>query len=171
VTIRNSLADVSLHLPNGHLSMARNPASSEYRITFGGSAGQLQWSNARLTLDKFQLKSTLARSGFAVDSLQVVSEGSRAEVSGLVAGTPARVDTRGTFDLDLQHLSRVLGLTTPLQGRIQSTLAANGPSSALQFRGRLFADAMVVHGTTISRPAAEVLLDTATGELQLDSVS
>ena len=83
----------SIHLPNGRLSVAGSPAKNE--ITFGSSSGYVQWNQARLPLDQVQLNSALARSGFSLSSLQVVSGASKAEISGTVSGSPARIEATG----------------------------------------------------------------------------
>ena len=65
------------------------------QITFGSSSGYVQWNQARLPLDQVQLNSALASSGFSLSSLQVVSGASKAEISGTVSGSPARIEATG----------------------------------------------------------------------------
>ena len=161
----------SIHLPNGRLSVAWSPARNEHSITFGSSSGYVQWNQARLALDQVQLNSALASSGFSLSSLQVVSGASKAEISGTVSGSPARIEARGTFDVDLHELSAPLGFTDPAQGRIKAELSAIGPVQSVQVRGQLSSDRLTVRRTPITDAKAAALLDTATGQLQISNLS
>ena len=131
----------------------------------------MQWNQARLPLDQVQLNSALASSGFSLSSLQVVSGASKAEISGTVSGSPARIEARGTFDVDLHELSAPLGFTDPAQGRIKAELSAIGPMQSVQVRGQLSSDRLTVRRTPITDAKAAALLDTATGQLQISDLS
>ena len=169
--VQDSRTGFLLHLPHGRLSMAWSASRRQYSVACTSSGGHLQWNEVRLALDQLQLKAALASSGFSVESLQFVSGESRAEVSGSVAGSPARIDARAAFDFDLQHLSGALGLAAPAQGRLLAAVFASGPVEALQVKARMSGKGIVVRGTPIHPAEAEAVLDTATGELQIRGVS
>ena len=171
INLQDRGSGASIHLPNGRLSLAWSPARNEHSITFGSSSGYVQWNQARLALDQVQLNSAFASSGFSLSSLQVVSGASKAEISGTATGSPARIEARGTLDVDLQELSGPLGFTDPAQGRIKAELSAIGPLQSVQVRGHLSSDRLTVRRTPITDVQAAALLDTATGQLQISNLS
>ena len=171
LNLHDRRSGASLHLPNGRLSVAWNPARNEQSITFGGSSGYVRWNQARLALDQVDLTSALASSGFSLSSLLVVSGASKAEISGTVSGSPARIEARGTLDFDLHKLSRSLGSTEPVDGRLKAELSATGPVQGLQVKGQFSSDRLTVRGTPVTNATVAATLDTATGQLQISDLS
>ena len=171
LSVQDGRHRLSLHLPLGRSSAVWDPAKHEYRILCGSAGGSLQWNEVRLALDQVQLKSALAKSGFSVESLQLVSGGSRVDVSGALSGSPARIDARANLDLDARHISRAAGSTVPAEGHVRVELSAAGPVDAVLVKAQVSGDRIVVRGTSASDVGADAVFDAATGELQIRSVS
>jgi hypothetical protein len=170
IDIHDSRTGITLRLPQGRLTAMWSAAASEYGVAFESSGGQLQWHETRLALDNLQLKSAVTSSGFSVTSLRLLSGESRAELSGLLGGPPTRVDARGTFDIDVCQLGRALGLTPPAIGRVRAAVSASGPVDAIQLKGQVLGDGIVIRGTPIGGVSAEALFDTATGDFEIRDV-
>ena len=171
LSLRDDRAGLALTLPDIRLHAAWNREKHGYAIAFANSGGELQWNNARLALDGIQLKSGFANGDFAVESLRLVSGTSQAEISGLLHGSPSRIDASGNLDLDMLALSRALAPNTPVRGRMRAQLSASGPLQCLILDAALRGEDLVVRGVPVRRPTAEATIDTSTGELQIHSLS
>ena len=160
-----------LELPHLQFSAAWNQAKHEYGIACENAGGELQWNQMRLALDQFQLRSALVNGNLVVESMQVVSGKSKAEIRGMVAGSPARLEASANLDLDVRHLSQALAPSTTARGRLQVRLSAGGPVQAVLLNADVRGNDLVIGRIPIRTPLAQVLVDTATGEVCIRTLS
>ena len=171
VRIEDRRTGVSLHLPVEQMSGRWNPGKNRYDITATGSGGKLNWKPAVFSLDRLDLKSSFANSGFTIESLRLAAGSSRADVSGSVNGSTGQVDATAALDIDLEQLSRMVPSGFPAQGRLKVDAGAKGPARSLMVKANLAAREVVVAGVRIGEPAADVNFDSSTGELRITGVS
>ncbi len=168
----NDLKDgLALRLPIERLSANWDPANKAYSIVVNTPGGRLRWADAEIALDRVDVKAALASAGFSLETLELVSGKSRAQLRGSLAGSPARLAASGVFDLDVGDLGRVLRTATPARGRVQGSVSANGPVDALEISASLLGHGIVVRGTPVTRVAAKVHLSASTGELTIQDVA
>jgi outer membrane protein assembly complex protein YaeT len=171
VLVRDNRKGWTLHLPHGRASAAWDPKKHEYAIRYDGLAGQIAWKDAIFGLDEVRLKTALANSGFVVESLKLVSGPSRADLNGLLAGTPGKITAEGTLEVDLATAGRSLRWTVPALGRVQLALSAAGPLEAPRIEARLSGSDIVISGNRIQRAEGNFDLDANTGELRVRNAS
>ena len=153
-----------VRLPLRQISGAWDAAISRYRIEGTAGGGLLQWNDLRRPLDLVRLQLAASGHDLFVDSADIVSGTSESHARGSLTGTPARVEGVADFDADLHEFS-------DLEGRLQARVSASGPLDALQLASVVRGRQLVIGGTTIQRPNAEVLFDLARSQLRIQRFS
>ena len=162
--LQDERSGLVVRLPLRQISGAWDAALSRYRIGGMAGGGLLRWNGLRRPLDLVQFQSAISGSGVLLDSLQIVSGKSGVRATASLAGSPARLEAVADVDGDLHEF-------TDAAGRVQARISAGGPIEALQLAGVVRGQQLVIGGTPINRPEAELIFDVATSQLRIQRLS
>ena len=169
--VRNDPAQLLLHLQHGKITGSWDAVRQGYAIALETAGGNVEFEKKRLALDRLQLKSMVAGSGFTLESLSLVSGPSHAEARGAISGAPARIEASADLELDLPQMRQAIGITSPAKGQLLAQFKANGPLEGFQLNADLRGEGVVINGIPLRQPAAVALVDTGTGEVQVRDLS
>jgi autotransporter translocation and assembly factor TamB len=159
-----------LVLPIGRISAGWEPSRSAYQLLCDLAGGQLQWGGTQVPIDRIQLRSVLAGGGLKVEALQLQSGESRADITGLLDGN-SRITASGLLDLSLPQLNDVLKLGKNARGQLRVRVSAQGSLTALEIKTALEGRDFLVDGIPMRELLADASIDTAGGELKVESLS
>jgi outer membrane protein assembly complex protein YaeT len=171
ISVDDESSGVSIRLPSAGASARWDTSARTYRIAVETSGGELQWRDLRLPIDYVQLKSAMAGCGFSVESLRIVSGGSKAEFAGALNSSPSVLQATGSLDLDSRGLQQALQLTVRPAGRLQGQLSAAGPLDGLKLAGDFRLPQLAIGRVLLQRPSLDATFDTSSGELGIRSLS
>jgi outer membrane protein assembly factor BamA/autotransporter translocation and assembly factor TamB len=146
VRYENRVQQVDARLPVATIEVNGNNLTDRHEITLEAANGQVQVQDRQATIDRLIGQFDLGVDDVSFEQLDVVAEGSRAEVIGSIRQFEAPIaDVAVTSALDATHLAPLAKLAEPMSGVVSVNASAKGPlstpainahvtSSALQFR-------------------------------------